>query len=90
MSDAAPQPLTLGLDLGTSAVKIVALGFNDAVIGEAAASFSTTATLAGQAEQHPGDWLQAASRAMRALDQILQSALGADWTRQIASIGLTG
>jgi len=84
------QRLTLGLDLGTSAVKIVAVGSDDAVIGEGAASFSTSSTLAEQAEQDTGDWLQAASSAMRALDETLQGALGADWTRRIAGIGLTG
>jgi xylulokinase len=91
MSDLMPeQRLTLGVDLGTSAVKVVAIGSQDEVLGEGAAGFPTNSTLPHQAEQQPADWLQAASAAMRALAHDLQDNLGADWTERVAAIGLTG
>jgi xylulokinase len=91
MSDPKPErPLTLGVDLGTSAVKVVALGIDDVVVGEGAAGFGTDRTLPQQAEQQTADWLQAASGAMRALAADLQGNLGGDWAEQVAAIGLTG
>jgi xylulokinase len=90
MSDAKPERLTLGVDLGTSAVKVVALRTDDSVMGEGAAGFGTDSTLPQQAEQQTADWLQAASRAMRALADDLKGSLGTDWSQQVAAIGLTG
>ena len=90
MSDPKPERLTLGIDLGTSAVKVVALGFDDAVLGEAAAGFGTDSTLPQQAEQQTADWLRAASRAMHALAGDMKDGLGTQWTQQVAAIGLTG
>jgi xylulokinase len=90
MSDAKPKRLTLGVDLGTSAVKIVALGIDDAVMGEGAAGFGTDSTLPQQAEQQTADWLGAASRAMHALGIAVTHRLGSEWTDQVAAIGLTG
>lgn len=82
--------LTLGLDLGTSAVKAVAVGLDDAVLGEGAAGFATDCTAPQQAEQQPADWLRAASAAMRTLSDGLQGLLGADWAEHVAAIGVTG
>ncbi len=91
MSEVKPEPrLTLGVDLGTSAVKVVAMGSQDEVLGEGAAGFPTNSTLPQQAEQQPADWLQAASAAMRALAHDLKGTLGADWSDTVAAIGLTG
>ncbi len=91
MSDAKPErPLTLGVDLGTSAVKVVALGADDAVMGEGVAGFGTDSSLPHQAEQQPTDWLRAASAAMHALADDLQGSLAGDWTEHVAAIGLTG
>jgi xylulokinase len=90
MSDPAPERLTLGIDLGTSAVKVVALGLDDSVMGEGAAGFGTDSTLPQQAEQHPADWLQAVSGAMHALGIALEERFGNRWTQQVAAIGLTG
>ncbi len=86
----APRRLTLGIDLGTSAVKVVAMGLDDAVLGEGAAGFGTDSTLPGQAEQQPGDWLRSASVAMHMLAARLRDDLGADWSEHIEAIGLTG
>jgi len=91
MSEATLKPrLTLGLDLGTSAVKVVALGPNDEVMGEGAAGFGTHGALPGQAEQQTSDWLRAASGAMQALADNLKGALDPPWTERVAAIGLTG
>ena len=91
MSDAKARPqLTLGVDLGTSAVKVVAMGNDDAVIGEGAAGFETHSALPNQAEQQTADWLRAASAAMRALGVTMKDCFGTDWTEQVAAIGLTG
>ncbi len=91
MSEAAsPRQLTLGVDLGTSSVKVVAMGLDDVLVGEGAASFGTHGALPLQAEQRTEDWLAAASSAMRGLANDLKGSLGADWTQQVAAIGLTG
>ena len=89
MSD-APQrhPLTLGIDLGTSAIKVVALGLDGAVIADAAANFSTSCSLPQQAEQAPSDWLHAVSSAMCMLGDNLHGTGGG--LGQVAAIGLTG
>jgi xylulokinase len=81
---------TLGLDLGTSAVKVAAIDQDGAVLGEGAAGFPTVGTLPQQAEQQTADWLSAASGAMRSLGQNLEVSLGGDWSERIAGIGLTG
>jgi len=91
MSDPqAARPVALGIDLGTSSVKVVAIGFDDELIGEGAADFPTSGTLPHQAEQAPADWLHATSRAMRLLAQSVMRTQGAEWTQRIGSIGLTG
>jgi xylulokinase len=91
MSEGKPvQRLTLGLDLGTSAVKVVAMGSDDQILGEGAMSFGTDSSLPHQAEQQAADWLGAAAGAMRALACDLNSSLGADWGERVAAIGLTG
>jgi sugar (pentulose or hexulose) kinase len=90
MSDTLSPRLTLGIDLGTSAVKVVAMGLDDAVLGEGAAGFSTQGALPHQAEQQTADWLRAATGAMRALAEELRGKLGIDWAKHVAAIGLTG
>lgn len=91
MSDARlSRPLTLGIDLGTSAVKVIAVGFDGAVIGEGTAGFETISGQTHQAEQDPSDWLGAAASAMRDLARDLRGALGEEWTAGVGAIGLTG
>src|ERR1700704_2603094 len=90
MSNAGARPLTLGIDLGTSAVKVVALAPDDDVRAQAGAGFPTASALPHQAEQAPADWLRALASAMRSLVEQLRNAGGSDWHRQIAGIGLTG
>jgi xylulokinase len=82
-------PLTLGIDLGTSAVKVVLLAPGVRIVGESAAAFPTTSALPQQAEQDPADWLRALSSAMQMLGESA-AASEPDWSRRIAAIGLTG
>ena len=91
MSDPKPAAaLTLGIDLGTSAVKVVVLSSDARLIGEGAADFSTHSALPLQAEQDPADWLHAVSAAMRALGESVTGSSGPGWTERIAAVGLTG
>ena len=82
--------MTLGIDLGTSAIKVVALGFDDQRYGDGAAPFDTLSERPNQAEQRTGDWLAAASTAMHELADELEGAIGPLWRQQVAAIGVTG
>lgn len=91
MSDPrTPVPLTLGIDLGTSAVKVVALGLDNRVLGESASGFATISASPRQAEQNPTDWLHAASCAMSQLHSNLSRELGEKWLERVTAIGITG
>ena len=85
--------LVLGIDLGTSAVKVAAVATEGAapgrLVGEGSADFVTDSSLPQQAEQSPSDWLEAARQAMSALDERLRRQ-DVHWTSRIAAIGLTG
>lgn len=85
----SPAALALGIDLGTSAVKVAVLSGEGAVVGSASAAFATFSELPAQAEQDPADWLDALGRAMAALAAELSPRL-ADWRTRIAAIGLAG
>ncbi len=87
---AAPvTPVVLGIDLGTSAVKVVATSADSKVIAAGSAAFPTLTDLSGQAEQEPSDWLQAVRAAIGKLDRNL-STLAPRWRQQIRGVGLTG
>ena len=91
MSESRIDPqIALGIDLGTSSVKVVAIGFDAELIGEGAADFPTSGALSHQAEQAPADWLHATASAMRRLAQTVAQTRGAEWKERIAAIGLTG
>ncbi|HEV2501745.1 MAG TPA: FGGY-family carbohydrate kinase [Mesorhizobium sp.] len=72
----------LGIDLGTSAIKCVAMSVSGKVMATTEAAFPVTRELPGQAEQNPLDWLAALEAAIKQLD--------ADVAKQVSSIGLTG
>jgi xylulokinase len=74
--------LTLGIDLGTSAVKCVALAADGAVVASGQSSFPTFRDAPGQAEQNPLSWVKATEDAVR------QTMTGRD--DEVAAIGLTG
>lgn len=74
----------LGVDLGTSALKLAAVGRDGRVIATARAKYPTLSTAEGQAEQNPEHWLEALSVAARKI----RSHLGKQ--ARIEAISLTG
>jgi xylulokinase len=79
----AAPPVYLGVDLGTSALKVVALGEDGRVHGVARRGYPTTRPEPGAAEQDPRDWFAALRDA---LDDLAASAPPRTW----AALGLTG
>ncbi|MGE0117964.1 MAG: FGGY-family carbohydrate kinase [Dongiaceae bacterium] len=76
----------LGIDLGTSAVKAVALDPTGQPIATGEAAFPTRSDLPGQAEQETGHWLAAAAAAVAAIGH----SLGTGWRERVSAIGLAG
>lgn len=83
--------LVLGVDLGTSAVKVAAVKLNESaeLLAEGSADFPTSSALPNQAEQSPADWLDATRQAMQALGAKLHP-LDPAWPEHVVAIGLTG
>jgi xylulokinase len=75
--------LFLGIDLGTSALKAVAIDATGHVRAHASAAYETLAPQPGWTEQRPDDWWRACREAIAALGQTIA-------LRDIAAIGLTG
>ncbi len=75
--------LTLGIDFGTSAVKVVALSLDGTVAAHATAAYETQKPSADRAEQVPEDWWQALCQSTQRLMAILGDA-------PIAAAGLSG
>ncbi len=73
----------LGIDLGTSSVKVVVSSVEGAVEGLGTAEYSILTPRPGYAEQNPMDWWKATVTAVR---QALQQAPGS----QIIAIGFSG
>lgn len=86
---AADAGLTLGLDLGTSAVKVIALE-GEAVVATGSAAFATRQDAEREASQDCGDWCDATARAFAALDASLTGAGRGGWQRTVGAVGLTG
>lgn len=79
------SPLLLGVDIGTSGVRVQAFTLTGECIAEGRANFTTSHPAAGRAEQQPADWWRATVTALREITATLGTA------RQfIAGIGLTG
>jgi xylulokinase len=74
----------LGIDLGTSALKIVAVSREGRVIATARENYLTVSTVEGQAEQDPEHWLKALSAAAKKI----RSRLGKKVL--IEAVALTG
>jgi xylulokinase len=80
---AHPDPLLLGLDVGTSSVKVVLLTPDGRVRSRASADVPTRTPAPGQAEQDPDDWWRAVVAATRA-------ALADANADRVIAIGLSG
>jgi len=89
MTIAMEAALTLGIDLGTSAVKIVALDSGGSVAASGSGDFPTASAQPGQAEQDPADWIAAVAAAMAVLDEALRPR-APRWRDQVRAIGLAG
>lgn len=72
----------LGIDLGTSAIKCVAMSVSGQIVATTEAAFPVTRELSGQAEQNPLDWLAALETAVNQLD--------GEIAKNVSAIGLTG
>ena len=80
------MPLTscvLGIDLGTSAIKLVAVSHKGRVLASTREPYPTIVTAAGQAEQNCHDWLNALRAAARRIKARLAHT-------RVESIALTG
>ncbi|TAM66605.1 MAG: hypothetical protein EPN48_16265 [Microbacteriaceae bacterium] len=62
-------PVAVGIDLGTSSVKIVAVDERARAVGRTRRSYPTARPEPGAAEQSPGDWLDAVSSALGELSE---------------------
>lgn len=67
----------MGIDLGTSAVKLVVLDSNGQVQAESGASYPTLSAQSGQAEQNPHDWIAALIKAAGDLPKTCVEKIGA-------------
>jgi xylulokinase len=67
------QPVSIGLDLGTSGLKAMVLTPDGRSVAETSANYPLLTPKPGWTEQHPSDWLEAARTALRALSSELQS-----------------
>jgi len=86
----AKNELVLGIDLGTSSVKVIALSAAEmGVAASGSAAFPTISQLPDQAEQDPGDWVTAVGEALEDLARALD-AKRAGWRDHVGAIGVTG
>lgn len=76
-------PVLLGVDLGTSGVKVAAVGLDGRVHAEAEHGYPVNAAHPGWAESSPGDWWDATVAAVRA-------ALGELRAVHVAAVGVDG
>jgi len=81
--------LTLGLDLGTSAVKAVVLDPEGRTLATGTSPFATASREPGQAEQAVADWTAAVERACTELDRAL-APQAPGWRERAAAVGVAG
>jgi sugar (pentulose or hexulose) kinase len=62
-----PEACVIGIDLGTSAVRVVAVSYDGAIVAQSQASLETTGQADGAATQDPADWWLATQAALKAL-----------------------
>jgi xylulokinase len=72
----------LGIDIGTSAVKVAAINERGLIAAESSAALSVTRTQPRWSEQNPDDWWTAVNQAVLALPS--------EQRRQVRGIGLAG
>jgi xylulokinase len=77
------QPVVLGIDLGTSGVKVVVASADGDVLGRAGAGYPVSRPAPGQAEADPRDW-------WAAVRQAVPAALAEAGDPEVAALGVTG
>ncbi len=80
----SPQPVSIGIDLGTSGVKVIALTADGTGVAEANASYPLLTPQPGWTEQRPSDWLEGTRAALKEIVQKLKGAY------QVVGIGVAG
>jgi xylulokinase len=75
----------LGIDLGTSGVKVIILDDSDCLIAQASSALDVSRPAPLWSEQNPSDWWQATQLAIAEL----QSKYAAN-LKQVKAIGLSG
>ena len=88
----ANQPLLMGIDLGTSSVKVLFTSIDGQVVGQGAAEYGIDRPAPGRAEQHPDAWWRGVVEATGEArsDAARQSPDGAKAGDRILAIGLSG
>jgi xylulokinase len=84
MSD---NQVLVGIDVGTTGVKAIAVSATGDVVGRAEAGYELQTPRPGWAEQDPEDWWQASELALASLETQFEESAGA---AAIAGIGLSG
>lgn len=82
MARGKTRGVLVGLDVGTSAVRALAVDAGGTVMAVAAAAYPLSTPRPGWAEQDPEDWWQAARKALRELTEGLKAP--------VLGVGLTG
>lgn len=77
----------VGIDIGTSSVKVLLTRTDGAVVAQASRSYETYSPKAGWAEQNPVEWYCCAQEAA---SEVLLKAVELDRGLQIRSVGFTG
>ncbi len=77
------MPLTLGVDLGTSGARAVAVDETGVLVAESTRSYPLLTPRPGWTEQRPEDWLEGTVAALRDLSSQLSG-------REIVALGLSG
>ncbi|GAB3567914.1 xylulokinase [Amycolatopsis endophytica] len=77
--------MLIGIDLGTSACKVIAVSATGEVVAKALRDYPVHTTRPGWAEQDPADWWTAADQALAAVTAELPEG-----GREVAGIGLCG
>jgi xylulokinase len=80
------EPLLLGIDVGTSRLKLAVIVPTGRVIATASASYPTDRSASGHAEQDPDRWWAALRRALRELG----GSIGSVDLKRIGAIGVAG
>lgn len=75
--------VALGLDLGTSGVRVVAINLQGVVVTQATRDYPLLTPHPGWTEQNPTDWVEASLQALTAVAQQLEAY-------QIIALGLSG